>query len=260
MLFGLSLVFLLVVALVIFCLAMEIGYRLGRHRYSRTDEPEKSHSIALQGAMLGLLALLLGFTFAMAVSRNESRKTVILEQANAIGSAELLSRLLPPALAQAAAPLFREYVDAWVDFRAVMIDVAAVKAAEDRATRIEQQLWDIVKAATAEDEESLPAALFATAMNDVIDLHEKRYRSVMDRVPEPVIFLLFTVATLALGQVAYGTGLNGHRRPVANITFAFVIALVLIIILDIDRPRRGLIQVSQESMLRLQESLRSTAP
>jgi len=65
----------------------------------------------------------------------------------------------------------------------------------------------------------------------------------------------FAVSALALGQVAYSCGLSGRRRQIANVTFAFVIALVLVIILDIDRPRRGLVQVSQESMIRLQQSL-----
>ena len=60
---------------------------------------------------------------------------------------------------------------------------------------------------------------------------------------------------LALGQVAYSSGLAGRRWQTSNVTFAFMIALVLIVILDIDRPRRGFIQVSQDSMLRLQESL-----
>ncbi len=61
------------------------------------------------------------------------------------------------------------------------------------------------------------------------------------------------------GQVAYSSGLSGRRRQIANVIFAFVIALVLVVILDVDRPRRGFIQVSQDSMLRLQESL-SEAP
>jgi len=63
------------------------------------------------------------------------------------------------------------------------------------------------------------------------------------------------VSVLALCKTAYIAGLSGRRWPVSNITFAFVIALVLVVILDIDRPRSGLIQVSQDSMLRLQQSL-----
>jgi len=91
-------------------------------------------------------------------------------------------------------------------------------------------------------------------------LHEKRHRSLEDHVPEAVLFLLFAVSTLALGQVAYSSGLSGRRRPVANLTFAFVIALVLNIIIDVDRPRRGLIQVSHDSMIRLQQSLQVPHP
>ena len=120
MLIELSLVTLLFFAIVLFLLALEVGYRLGQRRQDRTDEPDKSHTSALQGATLGLLALLLGFTFAMAVSRFDNRKTVILDQANAIGTAELRSRLLGSPYAQTAAPMFRAYVDAWLEYRAAV--------------------------------------------------------------------------------------------------------------------------------------------
>jgi hypothetical protein len=260
MLLELDLITLLLCALVSFIVALEAGYRLGRRRQDKTDEPDKSHTNALQGATLGLLALLLGFTFAMAVSRFDNRKTVILDQANAIGTAELRSRLLSAPHAATAASLFRRYVDAWLQYRAAGVDIAAVKAAENDAFRIESELWNLARDATAVDPHSLPAGLFAAAMNEVIDLHEKRHRSLEDHVPDTVILLLFAVSILALGQVAYSSGLSGRRRQIANVTFAFVIALVLVVILDVDRPRRGLIQVSQDSMLRLQESLKEATP
>ena len=91
-----------------FLVSLEAGFRLGQRRLTRTDDPEKSHTSALQGATLGLLALLLGFTFAMAVSRFDNRKSVIVDQANAIGTAELRSRLLPAAQAGPAHQLFRD--------------------------------------------------------------------------------------------------------------------------------------------------------
>ena len=74
-------------------------------------------------------------------------------------------------------------------------------------------------------------------------------------MPDAVILLLFAVSILALGQVAYSCGLSGRRRQLANLIFACLIALVLVIILDIDARAVGFIQVSQDSMLRLQESL-----
>jgi len=255
MLIELSLITLLICAIALFLVALEVGYRLGQRRQDKTDEPDKSHTSALQGATLGLLALLLGFTFAMAVSRFDNRKTVILDQANAIGTAELRSRLLGPPHAEKAAPLFRAYVDAWIQYRAAGTDLVAVNAAEQRAFDLENQLWNLVRNVTTADPHSLPASLFTAAMNDVIDMHEKRNRSVKDRVPDAVIWLLVAVSALALGQVAYSSGLSGRRRQVANVTFALMIALVLVIILDIDRPRRGLVQVSEESMIRLKQSL-----
>jgi hypothetical protein len=255
MLIELRLITLLLVAIASFLVALEVGYRLGKRRLGKVDEPDRSHTSALQGATLGLLALLIGFTFAMAVTRYDNRKTVILDQANAIGTAELRSRLLGAPHAEKAAPLFRAYVDAWLQYRAAGVDVVAVQAAENRAFDLENQLWNLAREVTTADPHSLPAGMFTAAMNDVIDMHEKRNRSVKDRVPDAVIWLLFAVSVLALGQVAYSCGLSGRRRQVANVTFAFMIALVLVIILDIDRPRRGLVQVSQESMIRLQQSL-----
>ena len=153
--------------------------------------------------------------------------------------------------------LFREYVEAWLLFKNVGVDIDAMKAAEARAPRSKTRCgrwW----APSDRRSTFIPAGLFTAAVNDVIDMHEKRYRSIEDRVPDAVIFMLFAVSALSLGQVAYSGGLTGRRRQVANVLFAFVIALVLVIILDIDRPRRGLVQVSQESMLRLQQSFKQS--
>jgi hypothetical protein len=260
MLLYIDLVPLLLIAIAGFLLCLELGFRLGRRRLGRSDDREKSHAGALQGATLGLLALLLGFTFAMAVTRFDNRKSVILEQANAIGTAELRSRLLPAAQAEPAARLFREYVEAWLAYRAAGIDVTAARAAEARAAQLETQLWNVAHAATSADPHSIPAGLFVASMNEMIDMHEKRHRSVEDRVPSVVFYLLFAVSGFALGQLAYSSGLTGQRHPVANVLFAAIIALVLVIIMDIDRPRRGLNQVSQDSLLRLQESLKAPTP
>jgi len=259
MLVEIELLPLLLMAIAGFLVSLEAGFRLGQRRLARSDDREKSHTNALQGATLGLLALLLGFTFAMAVSRYDNRKSVILEQANAIGTAELRSRLLPAAQAEPAAKLFLEYISTWLDYRAAGIDAAKLQAIEVRAAGIEAKLWNLAREATTADAHSLPAGLFVSAMNDVIDLHEKRRRSILDQVPAVVFYLLFAVSAFALGQIAYSSGLTGHRHPIANVLFAGIIALVLVIIMDIDRPRRGLIQVSQDSMLRLQETLQAPA-
>jgi hypothetical protein len=242
-----------------FALALETGFRLGRRRQARSDEPEKSHVTALHTAVLGLLALLLGFTFAMAVSRYEARKTLGIDQANAIGTALLRARLLPEPYATRAFPLLREYVNSRLEYNAAGSDEAGVVAAEAHGARLENQLWEIARGALNDDPRSQPASLFTQVLNDVFDLREKRRFALNDHVPAAVSVLLYSVAITAMGLVAYGCGLSGRRRASTNLTFAFLIALALIIIMDIDRPREGVVRVSQESLVRLHQSL-DTSP
>lgn len=247
-------------AIAAFAVALEAGYRLGTRRQANSDEPDKSHANALHGAVLGLLALLLGFTFAMAVSRYETRKTLIVDQANAIGTASLRGMILPSPYAGQVAPLFREYVQGRMQYNVTRADDPALAGIENRASAIENQLWAIAGKVLTEDPHSQPGSLFTQALNDVFDLREKRRFALNDKVPGAVIFLLYAVSLTAMGLVSYACGLHGRRRPLANLTFAMLIALVMIIIFDIDRPRQGFVTVSQESFERLLQSLPSAAP
>jgi len=248
---------LLLGAIGLFVAALELGFRLGVRRQAKADEPDKTHANALHGAVLGLLALLLGFTFAMAVSRYETRKTLMIDQANAIGTAALRGGLLPAPYAERATALFREYVDSRLQYNAAGRNDDKIAAAEARAGRIEEELWSISRILLTEDPRSQPASLYTQALNEVFDIREERRFALGDRVPAAVTFMLFMVSTVAMALVGYGCGLNGRRRPLANLTFACLIALVLTIILDIDAPRVGFVTVSPESLIRLQESLRS---
>jgi hypothetical protein len=131
----------------------------------------------------------------------------------------------------------------------------ALDAVESRAGTIENQLWALGRAELQADPRSQPASLYLQALNEVFDLREKRRFALDDQVPTAVIVLLFAVAVVALALIAYSCGLSGRRRLPANLTFAFLIALVFIIILDIDRPRQGFVRVSDASLVRLQQSL-----
>ena len=88
----------------------------------------------------------------------------------------------------------------------------------------------------------------------MVNVKWKRRAMLDNHVPEPVLYLLFTVAVGALGFIGYGYGLTGRRRHASTAIFAVLIGLVLATILDFDRPRGGLIRVGEEGMLRLQTS------
>jgi hypothetical protein len=250
----------LVAIFAVFLLFMEIGFRTGRRGSGRHDEFSRSHIGSLQAAILGLLALLLGFTFAMAVSRYDARKSLVLDEANAIGTASLRARLLPSPQREEVGALVGKYVDARIDFLDAGIDPARLDAASSMSSQLQEQLWSQAGMAAERDPRSMPVSLFIQALNDVFDLAEKQRVALENHVPETVFHLLIVVSVIALVFIEYAWGIAGKRRQGSTAIFAFLIALVLATILDIDRPRRGLIQVGHESLLRLKADLDRTKP
>lgn len=242
------------IGLFIFLMIIEASFRLGRRLRKPADESARTHISALQAALLGLLALLLGFTFAMSVTRFETRKNLVLEEANAIGNAYWRSQLIPVAHRPMVADLLHEYTSAALDYHLADRDSPRFSIANATARRIERQIRTAV-AATAETPPSISTIMFIQAINEMAQTNEKRRVALENHVPEPVFYLLFIVASGAMAYIAYGTGLHGRRRPISTGLFAALISLVLTFIVDIDQPGSGLIQVSQESMQRMQATL-----
>ena len=240
---------------VIYGAGSELGYQLGRRRARDFDESEKSHVGALQSALLGLLALLLGFSFAMAVSRFDTRKRLLLEEVNAVGTTYLRANLLPADHPAEARKLLRSYVDARLQFNNQDISLEQLEQMYSAAGALQKQLWAIAVDAAAQDPRSVSTGLFIASLNDVIDVAEARRAAFSNHVPEPIVFMLIIVSFGAFGFIGYNRGAAGPRNLSATITFIVLSAMVLIIILDVDRPRRGLILVDQGIMVRLQTNL-----
>lgn len=246
---------LLVLAFAVLMVVLEFGFRMGVRASAASDEFLPDHVSLLQGSMLGLLALLLGFTFAMAVDRYDLRKALVLEEANAIGTTVLRAAHLPPPHDEQAWLLLNQYVSARLEFYAAGLGSERLARAQGSAAELQKKLWALTVTLAQEQPRSVPVGLFIETLNDLIDDSEKRMAALDNRVPGVVIVLLFAVAGVAMSLIAYHCGLAGHRRLGLNSLFALLIALVITIILDIDRPRSGLVHVSQGSMQRLRDSL-----
>lgn len=244
MLFGLLLV------------ATEIGFRRGRVIRGRLEDPAKSELTTLQGAMVGLLALLLAFSFAMAESRFETRRQLVLEEANAIGTTYLRSQTLAQSYRTKVATLLREYVADRLEYYAAGIDLKRLDEVNRQTNQLQTELWSQAMDAINTDPHSIPAGLFISSLNEVIDLHMKRDIARQNHVPEAVLHLLFLVAILAMGIVGFGCGIGDWRSLSVTVTMSLIITLVILVIMDLDRPRRGFIKVSQQSMVALQDSIK----
>lgn len=233
-------------------LAVEAGYRLGRRRRVRTEGSDDAHLHTTQAALFGVLGLLLGFTFAMSVSRFDARRALVTEEANAIGTAALRAELLPDAQRMQMGSALRELVSARLAFFAAGENAEAVAAALAAAEVQERAAWTIAVDAARQEPQAVSNLLLLEALNEVIDLHEQRQIALESHVPTAVLALLLVVGALSLGFVGYGAALSGRQRPRAAALLALTVGLVLATILDLDRPRSGWIQVSQASMERLQ--------
>lgn len=243
---------LLVVGAILF-LATELGYRLGRRHTPERRKAHQGQSGALQGALLGLLGLLLGFTFAMAVGRYEARKQLVLDEANAIGTAWLRAAFLEDKASVRAS--LQDYIAARLAGAAVEFDSPIYAEQLARSENNQAAMW---RATVGEIRvHNTPAvSLFTAALNDLIDLDSKRQAALRNHVPATVWLLLLLVAATVCGTTGYATSLGDSGRHVLSmIILPALLTVVITIIADLDNPRRGLIKVNQQSMLDLQKTL-----
>lgn len=251
---------LFILALAGFLFTIEISFRLGRRQSHRGDEPMKSHVSALQAAVLGLLALLLGFNFAMAGSRFEARKRLLQEEINSLHITYLSAQLLPPPYQEQFTQILRRYVNTRIRFVHAGVDRVLLDQAIRESSDIEQELWNLTKMMVNENKSGLPKDQFLQSLSDMIEVSANRRSELESYVPEVVIHLLFIVAVAAMGFIGYAAGLTGRRRHVSTGILAVLIALVLTIILDLDHPRTGLIRIGDEEIARLQIFIEQDIP
>lgn len=243
-------------AFILLLVATEVGFRRGRAITAGLSDASKSQLSTLQAAVMGVLALLLAFSFAMAESRFENRQHLVVEEANAIGTASLRSQLLPQPYDSEIAKMLRDYLDTRIAWRETGFDPVKINEAIARTQAEQKELWSKAVAAVRTNPGSPLYALFISSLNDAIDLQAKRAAARENHVPPVVFYLLFLVAVMSMILVGLGCGVGDSRHFAFTTTVAILISLVILAIIDLDRPRRGLIEVSQKSMIVLRDSLR----
>jgi len=203
------------------------------------------------GATLGLLAFILAFTFGLAAARFDTRRQVLLDEVNAIGTTYLRAGMLPDRRDGIQA-LLREYVDTRLEALRSGNIAAGVRQSEN----IQSQLWAHATAVGEKNPNSIVVGLFIQSLNDVIDLHAKRVQAgLRSRIPGAIWVGLFAVAALSLATMGYHAGMVGTRRSLAILAVAFTFSVVIELIADLDRPQEGILKVSQQALLDLQRSM-----
>jgi hypothetical protein len=235
--------------------ASEFGFNHGRKARVNSDSETRSWITTTAASVLGVLGLLLGFTMTMAVARYDARRLLVLDEANAIDTSYWRAQLVPAPEGPEIINLLREYTEVRIRFGEAGRDESQVIAARKRSGQLQAELWSRASAFAQKDPRSVPAGLLLQALNQTFDLEESRWTAYRAHVPESVIWASAVVALLAAVLVGDSLGLSGRRNFFNLCTLALCITLVLLVIMDLDEPRQGLIHVSSQPLVDVQQQM-----
>lgn len=242
-------ILIVVILFILILLANEVGYRIGHYYQSRTDSDVKTQTNTIQAGTLGLLALILGFTFNMALQRYNNRTEGVIVEANTIGTALLRTNLLPEPYDSLTYDQLQQYIILRLQANTTSYAMVTELEGLNKATKkLQSEIWlNAVKSARI-DPRSVTTGYFISSLNDMIDAYGKSNALLSIHVPEVILFLLFIVFIMSGALMGYSSGLGKKRTTIPAMMMTFLICLVVFIIIELDRPKRGIIKVNQESM------------
>lgn len=254
-LYGLNSLVIALALLASMVIAVEVGHRLGRPRHLRSDDATRTHVNGIQSSLLGALALLIGFTFSLALQRFDSRSEAVVTEANAIGTATLRAGLLPDDVRADSQDLLRRYVDSRIADSTVALSARGARDAAQATTRaLMEALWQQGLVAARANDSPVTTGLYLSALNDMFDAWGRRDAELNRHVPEVILLLLNVTCVLSGGVIGYAAGLGGHRPSRSTYIFVVLLVAIAFVIVDLDRPRRGLIRVDHRPLFELQKS------
>ncbi len=225
-------------------LFMEAGRRIGIHRMEQDPDNCKTGLGAMEAAVYGLMGLLLAFTFSGAAARFDTRRHLIVEETNAVGTAYLRLDLLSSDSQARLRPIFREYVESRVETSGhLSSDFPRALEAFSRSMKLQAEIWNQAVVACQDQGVQSATMLLLPALNKMIDLTTTRWVS-HKRHPPGIIFGLLSALTLISAMFAgYGTAGGKSRSWVHLIGFAAMMAFTVYVIIDLEYPRHGFIRV-----------------
>jgi hypothetical protein len=222
---------------------LEVGRRIGQRRRERDPSGAGAGAGAVEGAVFGLLGLMIAFTFSGASSRFDGRRQLVVEEANSIGTAWLRIDLLPVEAQAPLRELFRRYLDSRLDTyrQAPNLEMAMEEYA--RSTKLQGEIWARAVAGCRDSASPPCTLLLLPALNQMIDITTTRLTATRTH-PPAIVFVLLVALALAGALLGGFAMAEGKRRSwVHMLAFAAVLATTVWITIDLEYPRLGLIRV-----------------
>lgn len=243
-----------IIIILLFCSSLFIhwlGYKAKQKRIAENKLIDNTNSGTILGSLLGLLALLLSFTFSMASARYDNRRQILIEEANDIGTAILRADLYPDSIRKPLRADFQKYVEARIDYYDAEINNEKIKKSLQHADEIQQRLWKRVSEAAQDPKNLVRSNQMVPALNSMIDIVTTREATNNETVPESIIWFLFILLLSSSFMIGFSNEKKINYVLISG--FSIMISLTIFIILDLDRPRRGIITTknSQQKLVNL---------
>ena len=232
---------LILILLTLMIISIFVGFIAGKklHTESKADS-------TILGSLITLLGLILAFTFSMSLNYYNMRREVIVEEANDIGTAILRADLYREADRNLFRADFKKYVDARIDFFTAGSDGKKIIAAQKLSSAIQQQLWARASQLSKDSGSTTVASMqMIPALNSMIDITTTRIYGNIVHLPDAIIYLLFLLSCASTFFIGYMFGGKEKFDWLMAVVFCLFTSLVVFVIFDLDRPRRGLITLDQ---------------
>jgi energy-coupling factor transporter transmembrane protein EcfT len=222
------------------------GYVLRKWTSKQHPNPDSGELGSISSALLGLLALILAFTFSMANSRYDERRQLAIQEANAIGTVFLRTEFFPDSVQKELKQTLKIYHQERVSFFTSGMDVEKIILSSENSDKFSKILWDQVTDFAKKDLNLVKTSEIVPALNEMIDLTLSRKAAGEANIPSSIqsfLIILCISSTFLLGYER-----KAHFDWILVVCFSLLLSLTVFSIIDLDRPRSGLVTLDEANL------------
>jgi hypothetical protein len=222
--------------------AIYFGFRYRHWLLAKRRVEGKENIGAIEGSLLGLMALLMAFTFSIAAEKFDRSRRVLVEEANAISTAILRCDLYPDSIRTLLRADFSQYVDARIAYYDARDNQKLIQESLQKTDYYSARIWKRVAESAQNLQNRARTEVMVTALNNMIDIVTTRESYRIAKVP-PIVFWALVLIT-AMGGFLVGYANRADKENIVLVTaFALMTAMALFLIVELDRPQRGILNI-----------------
>jgi hypothetical protein len=225
-----------------------LGYRFKGHHIRKFPGTEHVGIGPTEGSLLGLTALLLSFTFGMSATKYETRRQLIVSEENHIGTTILRADMYPDSVRRELRADLKNYLETRINYYDVGDDEVLIKESIEQADSISARLWTKVADLSHDPRNLVASEQMVPSLNAMIDIVSTREAARRAAVPPMILTVMCILILVSAFLSGYGSK-NLERNKVLVLAFALMTTLALYLVVDLDKPRQGFVNLNSTEQL-----------